>query len=1081
MKKIILLFVGIMLICTISGFAQGTTMTLGTVTAAAGDTVSIPINVANFNNVGAISLKISYNTSSLTFVGTANSPVTFTNNASGGVVTLGWFDATATSPVNIASGKLVDLKFVFNGTTSSLTFNTAQCEISNESATVIPVTYTNGTVNSSSSISLSLANVTATPGSNVSVALKTQHFNNIGAISLKISYDTTKLAFTGIANPLSGVTFTSSASNGIVSLGWFDQTGTHPISVDTLSKLLDIQFTYKGGTSTLSFTAQCDISNSSGVSLTNVIYAGGQVSATPGTTPTLQLGTVAGQTNLTVPLTVQAFNSIGAISLKIQYNAAALNFTGVANAPTGLTASASAGVITISWFDQTGTNPLNISSGKLLDLNFTYNGGTSNLTFNNSQCDLANSTGTSLVGVVYNNGSVTGATPPTLTISNVSGGTVGGSIGVPIKVQSLKNVGAISLKINYDPTVLTFTGVTNTPTGVTFTNNAAGGVITLGWFDQTGTTPINLDSNAVLLQLNFTFNGGSSTLTFNTSQCDIANSSGTSLNNVVYVNGGVAAIQPTIKISSVLAKTGDSVNVPVTVQSFKNVGAISLKIAYNSTALTFKGIANSSITGVTSNASGGVITIGWFDATGNTPVNIDSAKLLDLAFTYNGGSSSLAFNTSQCDIANSSGVSLNNVAYTNGGVNPLPGTAPTLSLPNLMAVANANLSVPMKAYVLHGIGAVSVKIQYNAAALNFTGITNNLTGVTFSSSTSNGVLTLSWFDATGHSPINIDSAAIVNLNFTYLGGTSSLSFLSAQSEISDSAGNVITGITYVNGSVSVLTNQPPVFTQVLPDTTIKEMQTLSFTYKATDINGDSLTFAVAKGATGLSIGAKTGILTWTPSYTQAGKYVIVVSVSDGAFTVKDTANVTVLNVNRKPYFTSFLQNINLNGLDTLIFKYAAADSDGQLLKYILINPPANTIINPNTGLMRFLAPKDTSTFSITVGVTDGIDTTRTTARVSVITGIKRIDGLPTDYTLSQNYPNPFNPSTNIEFTLPKISKVVLKIYNVLGQEVATLVNQELSAGKYNYEFNAANLSSGMYIYRLQAGDNVFMKKMTLLK
>ncbi len=1081
MKKIIILFVGILLLYTVTGFAQGTTMTLGTVTAAAGDTVRIPINVANFNNVGAISLKISYNTSSLTFVGTANSPITFTSNASGGVVTLGWFDATASSPVNITNGKLVDLKFVFNGTTSNLSFNTAQCEISNESATVIPVTYTNGTVNSSSSISLSLANVTAAPGSNVSVALNTQHFNNIGAISLKISYDSTKLVFTGIANSLNGVTFTSSANNGIVSLGWFDNTGTHPISVDTLAKLLDLQFTYKGGTSSLTFTAQCDISNSSGVSLANVNYAGGQVSATAGTTPTLQLGTVAGQTNITIPLTVQAFNNIGAISLKIQYNAAALNFIGVANAPTGLIANASAGVITISWFDQTGTNPLNIASGKLLDLNFSYNGGTSNLTFTTAQCDLANSTGTSLVGVVYNNGAVTGATPPTLTIANVSGGAVGSSIGVPIKVQALKNIGAISLKINYDPTVLTFTSVSNTPAGVTFTNNAAGGVITLGWFDNTGNTPINLDSNAVLLQLNFTFNGGSSSLTFNTSQCDIANSSGTSLNNVVYVNGGVAAIQPTIKISSVLAKTGDSVNVPVTVKAFKNVGAISLKIAYNATALTFKGIANSSITGVTSNATGGVITIGWFDATGNTPVNIDSAKLLDLAFTYNGGTSSLAFNTSQCDIANSSGVSLNNVVYTNGGVNPLPGTAPTLSLPNLMAVANASVSVPLKAYVLHGIGAVSVKVQYNAAALNYTGITNNLTGVTFSSSTSNGVLTLSWFDATGHSPINIDSAAIVNLNFTYLGGSSPLTFLSAQSEISDSAGNVITGITYVNGSVSVLTNQPPVFTQILPDTTIKEMQTLAFTYKATDINGDSLTFAVVKGATGLTIGAKTGILTWTPTYTQSGKYVIVVSVSDGVFTVKDTANVTVLNVNRKPYFTSFLQNINLNGLDTLIYKYAAADSDGQLLKYILINPPANTVINPNTGLMRFIAPKDTSTFSITVGVTDGIDTTTTSAKVRIITGIEITPGIPTEYTLSQNYPNPFNPSTNIDFTLPKVSKVVLKIYNVLGQEVATLVNQELSAGKYKYEFNASNLSSGIYIYRLQAGDNLFTRKMTLLK
>ncbi len=89
---------------------------------------------------------------------------------------------------------------------------------------------------------------------------------------------------------------------------------------------------------------------------------------------------------------------------------------------------------------------------------------------------------------------------------------------------------------------------------------------------------------------------------------------------------------------------------------------------------------------------------------------------------------------------------------------------------------------------------------------------------------------------------------------------------------------------------------------------------------------------------------------------------------------------------------------------------------------------------------------------------------------------------PTTYSLSQNYPNPFNPSTRIKFTLPEMTRVTLKVYNVLGQEVATILeNKELPAGYYDYEFNAGNLTSGTYIYRLVAGNFVQTKKMILMK
>ncbi len=85
------------------------------------------------------------------------------------------------------------------------------------------------------------------------------------------------------------------------------------------------------------------------------------------------------------------------------------------------------------------------------------------------------------------------------------------------------------------------------------------------------------------------------------------------------------------------------------------------------------------------------------------------------------------------------------------------------------------------------------------------------------------------------------------------------------------------------------------------------------------------------------------------------------------------------------------------------------------------------------------------------------------------------------YQLFQNYPNPFNPSTKIEFELPKTSEVTLKVFNILGEEVARLVSDDLSAGSYSYEWNASNFASGVYLYRLQAGDYVVTRKMILMK
>jgi len=100
----------------------------------------------------------------------------------------------------------------------------------------------------------------------------------------------------------------------------------------------------------------------------------------------------------------------------------------------------------------------------------------------------------------------------------------------------------------------------------------------------------------------------------------------------------------------------------------------------------------------------------------------------------------------------------------------------------------------------------------------------------------------------------------------------------------------------------------------------------------------------------------------------------------------------------------------------------------------------------------------------------------------MITGIKNAKGeVPNGYYLQQNYPNPFNPTTTISFSLPSKSFASLKVFDLIGKEVATIVTEELSAGSYSRQWNASNISSGIYFYRLQAGVYTETKKLILVK
>ena len=187
--------------------------------------------------------------------------------------------------------------------------------------------------------------------------------------------------------------------------------------------------------------------------------------------------------------------------------------------------------------------------------------------------------------------------------------------------------------------------------------------------------------------------------------------------------------------------------------------------------------------------------------------------------------------------------------------------------------------------------------------------------------------------------------------------------------------------------------------------------------------------------------------------------------------IKNTDYI-IHNLDSSDYYSSVslsspgIASINIAQVGSNHLNLSTSLVDIATIYFKLDNP--NDSLNIKPELLQFFSPASSDEWSIG---TWNVNYT--------VTGIT--ENKPNQFELSQNYPNPFNPSTMITDSIPISSYVIIKLYNALGEELSTLVKDFKAPGKYQYQLNAGNLSSGIYFYKIQAGPFTETKKMLLLK
>jgi hypothetical protein len=384
---------------TSDAFAQEeATLSIETQRAQAGEAVDVPVQATGFNDVGAISLTVTYDPEVTSFpdgnVGTGDlisgAPRSGfeATRPEPGELRITFFDPD--NPIEFGDGQLLDITFSnFAGGAGNVVFDEANSEVSDAQGDPIAVAFENGAVIDQDAGTVSAGTVAdATLNETVSVPLSGQDLQDVGSASLEIEYDTSVLQFEGIANDQSGLDLSANASDGVVLIAGQNATG------GTLGdSFVEVEFSFAGGSSALNFLVDSEVADTQG----NVLPAEFTDGSVSGDTPVVSFpdrGVDAGET-ISVPVQAEDLQEVGAVTLETTYDPSVLTFEGSEEGLDALsTSNPSAGVVRISGQDPNGIDPAT-NGGKFVNLRFSVGQGLelgteSILGFNADESELAN-------------------------------------------------------------------------------------------------------------------------------------------------------------------------------------------------------------------------------------------------------------------------------------------------------------------------------------------------------------------------------------------------------------------------------------------------------------------------------------------------------------------------------------------------------------------------------------------------------------------------------------------------------------------------------------------------------------------
>lgn len=548
--------------------------------------------------------------------------------------------------------------------------------------------------------------------------------------------------------------------------------------------------------------------------------------------------------------------------------------------------------------------------------------------------------------------------------------------------------------------------------------------------------------------------------------------------------------QVSVTIPSVSGVAGTTGTGAITVGDLtgKNVTAFEFTITYDKSIIEITGATAGSLLGgnaptVNPDVANGKILVAWASATPLT----GSGTLVNLQFSFK------AIGTSVLTAA---------PFIFNAGTPTVTLTQGEAKVPAVLVVGGAvgasvddNITIPVSTSgILEAQNIVSYDFTatFNPAVIEITSadIEGTLSaGGTTAINVDNvaGTVSFAWASATKLSADGV----LLNLKGKAKGvGTTDVEFtafkFNANSPVvGTEAGQVVV----VAKNVAPTLALDPVMTTYLVD----EGELLTITLVGADANtGDVLEYTI-EGTVPEGAVLTDNVFTWTPDYTQARSFAYSVKFrvtdANGLYAEK-TAAIKVNNVNRAPVFTKELPAYQIVPLHTApnpvywTYTVEAEDPDNDALTFSLLAAPTGSSITTD-GIFSWAPTVEQKgkSYVVTVEVTDGTTTVTSTQVLQVsntVVGVEE-EGIPTQFVLAQNYPNPFNPTTSIRFGIPSESHVKLSVFNILGQEVAVLVDQQMTAGFHKVNFDAKNLNTGMYMYKIEAGNFVSVKKMLFVK